>query len=164
MTAVDTPATTAVAAAGIAHRVVRYGEVASLAEAAEKRGLPIEKVLKSLVVRTGDDQYVMVLVPGDRVIDWPKLRGVLGSSRMSLAPADEAFAVTGYRPGAITPFGSNRRLEVVCDASVEGEVSVGGGAGGMSIHLEAGDLVTVTGAVVADVTKPAGGKGPLGND
>ncbi len=151
----ETPATLAVTAAGISHRVVEYGEVASLEEAARKRGVAVEKVMKSLVVRTGEDQFVMVIVPGDRVIDWPKLRAVVGVSRMSLAPADEALAVTGYPRGAITPFGSKRALPVICDVSLEGEVSLGGGAHGMSIHLDTADLVALTQARVADVTKQA---------
>jgi Cys-tRNA(Pro)/Cys-tRNA(Cys) deacylase len=151
----ETPATLAMSAAGISHRVVEYGEVASLEEAARKRGVAVEKVMKSLVVRTGEDQFVMVIVPGDRVIDWPKLRAVVGVSRMSLAPADEALAVTGYPHGAITPFGSKRAIPVICDVSLEGEVSLGGGAHGMSIHLDTADLVALTEARMADVTKQA---------
>ncbi len=150
----DTPATREVAASGLEHRVVAYGEVSSLEEAAEKRGVPVHKVMKSLVVRTDPDEFVMVIVPGDRVIDWPRLRKVVGSSRMSLAPAEKALAVTGYPSGAITPFGSKRSLPVILDASAEGEISLGGGAHGVSIHLDTEDLVAHTGATVAQVTKP----------
>ncbi len=150
----QTPATEAVAAAGIDHQVVEYGRVADIEEAARKRGVPVEKVMKSLVVRTGDE-FVMVIVPGDRVIDWPKLRAVVGKSRMTLATTDEALQVTGYPRGAITPFGAAQQLQVICDASASGEISVGGGAHGMSIHLQVADLVDFTGATVADITKMA---------
>jgi prolyl-tRNA editing enzyme YbaK/EbsC (Cys-tRNA(Pro) deacylase) len=90
------------------------------------------------------------------VIDWPKLRSLLGVSRISLASAAEALAATGYPRGAITPFGSTQVLPVVCDASAEGEISLGGGAHGISIHLDTADLVAATKATVADVTKAAG--------
>lgn len=155
MTAPDTPAIRAVREAGIGHTVVEDGKVASLEEAARRRGVSVHKVIKSLVVRTGEDEYVMVLVPGDRVIDWPKLRGLLSESRMSLAPTDEAFEATGYHRGAITPFGSRRALRVICDSSAEGEVSLGGGAHGVAIHLAVDDLVAHTAATVADVTRSA---------
>jgi Cys-tRNA(Pro) deacylase len=155
MTAPETPAIRAVVGAGIEHTVVQYGKVGSLEEAARRRGVPVAKVMKSLVVRTGEDAYVMVIVPGDRVIDWPKLRSLLGESRMSLAPTDEAFAATGYHRGAITPFGSRTALPVVVDATAEGEISLGGGAHGVAIHLDTADLVAHTDATVADVTKPA---------
>ena len=141
-------------AAGIEHHVVEYGEVADLEEAARKRGVPVEKVMKSLVVRTGDG-FAMVIVPGNRVIDWPKLRAVVGRSRMAFATTDEALQVTGYSRGAITPFGAAQQLPVICDASASGEISLGGGAHGMSIHLQVADLVDFTGATVADVTKMA---------
>jgi Cys-tRNA(Pro) deacylase len=151
----DTPAIRAITATGVAHRIVEYGKVPGLEEAARRLGVDPHCVMKSLVVRTADDEYVMVIVPGDRVIDWPKLRELLGESRMSLAPTDEAFAVTGYHRGAITPFGSIRQLPVICDSSVTGEISIGGGVHGVSILLDASDLIEFTGSVVADVTKPA---------
>lgn len=155
MTAPDTPAIRAVVESGIEHTVLQYGKVASLDEAARRRGVPVSKVMKSLVVRVDEGEYVMVIVPGDRVIDWPKLRELLGESRMSLAPADEAYEATGYHRGAITPFGSRRALPVICDASLDGEISIGGGAHGVAIHLQTDDLVAATEAKVADVTKPA---------
>lgn len=157
MTAPETPATRAVAAAGLPHRLVEYGRVRSLEEAARRRGVEVGQVIKSMVVRVAEGEHVIVLVPGDRVIDWPKLRALLGESRMSLAPADEAFEVTGYKRGAITPFGSKQDLPIVCDEAVLGmdEISVGGGVHGVSIHLAASDLVDRLEPTVADVTKPA---------
>jgi Cys-tRNA(Pro) deacylase len=152
---VDTAAIRAAHAAGLAHSVVEYGPVASLEEAADKRGVAVHDVMKSLVVRIGPDEFAMVIVPGDRVIDWPKLRAVLGMSRMALATEDEAFDVTGYRRGAITPLGSRRDLPVILDTTAVGEISLGGGTHGVSIHVDAVELVDHLGAQVADVTKPA---------
>lgn len=151
----DSPATMAVVESGLGHEVVEYGRVASIEEAAEKRGVPVHRVIKSIVVRRGEGDYLMVLVPGDRVIDWAKLRRVVGVSRMSLAEADEAFEVTGYRPGTITPFGSKTPLPVIADASMEGLASIGGGAHGVAINLDTADLVRHLGATMAEVTKPA---------
>jgi Cys-tRNA(Pro) deacylase len=142
-----------VAAAGLAHEVVEYGRVGSVEEAAEKRGVPVDRVIKSLVVRVSDGEFLLVLVPGDRVIDWPKLRAAVGASRMSMARADEAVAVTGYRPGTITPFGSKQELAVIADASMGGLASIGGGAPGVAINLDAQELIDHLGARVADVTR-----------
>jgi prolyl-tRNA editing enzyme YbaK/EbsC (Cys-tRNA(Pro) deacylase) len=49
-------------------------------------------------VRRGAGDYVFVLVPGGREIDWKKLRAHLGVSRLSLPDAEEARAATGYEP------------------------------------------------------------------
>ena len=74
----STPALEAAAAAGLSYRVIRHGPVGSLAEAARARGVAPADVVKTLVVRRGDDDSLFVLVPGDRALSWPKLRRLLG--------------------------------------------------------------------------------------
>jgi Cys-tRNA(Pro) deacylase len=137
---------------GIEYIVTRHGPVSSLAEAAAARGLEPRQIVKTMVVRVTEDDYRFVLVPGDREIAWPKLRALLGVNRLSMPPADEAFEVTGYVRGTITPLGSLRALPVVADASITGTVSIGGGDHGVAFTVEAGDLLDVLHAQVADVT------------
>jgi Cys-tRNA(Pro) deacylase len=151
----DNPALLAVTASGLAHQVVEYGRVASVEQAAVARGVALDRVIKTIVVRRGKGDLLMVLVPGDRVIDWAKLRTVCGVSRMSLASAEEALAATGYAPGTITPFGATTALPVIADASMGGPASIGGGAHGVAINLDASELIARFGAQVADVTKRA---------
>lgn len=138
----------------LAHEVVRHGPVRSLEEAAEARGVSPSQVIKTMVVRRADDDYLFVLVPGDRNIAWPKLRSFLGVNRLSMPDADEALAATGYQRGTITPFGASHEWPVVADKSLTGPVSIGGGAHGVSVTVEALDLVTVLKADRADVTEP----------
>jgi len=63
----------AVEAAGIHFTVTRHGPVRSLEEAAAARGVRPGDIVKSLVVRRADDDFLFVLVPGDRQFSWPKL-------------------------------------------------------------------------------------------
>lgn len=141
------------ALAGVRFDVVRHGQVGSLAEAAAARGVPPRAVVKTLVVRRGDDDYLFVLVPGDRHLSWPKLRALLGVSRMYLPDAEDAFRVTGYRRGTITPFGSTHAWPVVADAALVGEeITLGGGADGVAVRLQADDAIRALSATVADVT------------
>ena len=114
MDADQNPALLALEAAGIAHAVTRHGPVTSLAEAAAARGVQPGDIIKTLVVRRADDDFLFVLVPGDREISWPKLRALLGVNRISMPDADTALAVTGYERGTITPFGSTRAWPVCC--------------------------------------------------
>ncbi len=141
---------------GLAHTVTRHGPVRSLAEAAAARGLEPRAVVKTLVVRVTDGDYRFVLVPGDREIAWPRLRALLGVNRLSMPSAETAFAVTGYVRGTITPLGSSTAWPVVADASLTGPVSIGGGAHGVALTVDAGELVAALGATVADVTDPVG--------
>lgn len=142
-------------AAGLSITVVRHGPVGSLAEAAAARGVTPDRLVKTLVVRLSDDDFRFVLVPGDREISWPKLRAVLGVSRASMPSAEVAFDVTGYVRGTITPLGSTTSWPVVADERLSGRISLGGGAHGVGLTVEADELLAALGAQVADVTDPA---------
>jgi len=151
-----TPGIEAVRAAGIPFDVVRTERPSSAEESAALQGIELGQLLRTIVVRRGADDYVFVLVPGGRQIDWPKLRAHLGVKRLSLPDQDEAKAATGYERGAITPFGSATRWPVVADAAVIGSdrVAIGAGARGVNVHLSPRDLVASLRADVADVARP----------
>lgn len=145
----------ALEASGIAYRIVRHGRVNSLEEAAAARGVEPAAVVKTMVVRRGDDDFLFVLVPGDRTISWPKLRTVLAVSRLSMPDAATAKNVTGYERGTITPFGSLRAWPVVADERIcHGTVSIGAGGHGVAATLDGDALVATLDATVADVTEP----------
>jgi Cys-tRNA(Pro) deacylase len=148
----------ALEAAGIPFELTRHGPVRSLEEAATARGLEPHQVIKTIVVRRSDDDYLFVLVPGGRAISWPKLRALLGVSRLSMPDKDVAFEATGFERGTITPFGSTREWPVVADEQVveAATVSIGAGAHGVAATVDAADLVRALGARVADVTTPEG--------
>jgi Cys-tRNA(Pro) deacylase len=152
----DTPALRALEASGLAFRVVQTQPASSAEESAELQGIALGSLLRTIVVRRGDDDYLFVLVPGGRRFDWPKLREHLGVRRLSMPDADEARAVTGYERGAITPFGASRPWPVLIDAvALEPDVvAIGGGARGVNVHVSPHDLVDRLGATVADLSIP----------
>ena len=101
----------------------------------------------------GEGDFLFVLVPGDRTISWPKLRELLGVSRMSMPDAATALEATGYERGTITPFGSTTAWPVIADERLlSHEVTLGGGAHGVALAVDAGAAVTALDATVADVT------------
>ena len=153
----ETPATRALAGGDLDFRLVRTDRPGSVEESAALQGIEVGRLLRTIVVRRGAGDYVFVLVPGGRQIDWPKLRAHLGVKRLSLPDAQEARDATGYERGAITPFGARTGWPVVADATIPdlGTVAIGGGGHGVNLHLEAGDLVRTLRAQVADVTAPA---------
>jgi Cys-tRNA(Pro)/Cys-tRNA(Cys) deacylase len=152
----DTPALRALDGADLAFEVVRTERARSAEESAAFQGIELGSLLRTIVVRRGDDDYVFVLVPGGREIDWKLLRAHLGVKRLSLPDADEARAATGYERGAITPFGATTSWPVVADARIPDldRVAIGGGAHGVNLHVGGADLVAFLGAAIADVTKP----------
>lgn len=148
-------AVAALEASGLRYRLVRHGRVGSLAEAAAARRLAPDQLVKTIVVRRGDGDFLFVLVPGGRTISWPRLRELLGVSRLSLPDAETARDVTGYERGTITPFGSVTAWPVIADARVAGRpMSIGAGAHGVSATVDGSQMVLSLGATVADVTDP----------
>jgi Cys-tRNA(Pro)/Cys-tRNA(Cys) deacylase len=149
----DSAAIRALAATGVSHRVVRTEPAGSAEEAAALQEIPLDALLRTIVVRRGADDYVFVLIPAGRQFSWPKLRAHLGVSRLSLPDADEAQRATGYVRFTITPFGSTTAWPTLVDASVLGQpvVSVGGGIRGVNLHLAPTDLVAGLGAEVVDL-------------
>jgi Cys-tRNA(Pro)/Cys-tRNA(Cys) deacylase len=156
VTEADTPALRALQGSTLRYDVVRTERAHSAEESASFQGIELGQLLRTIVVRRGANDYVFVLVPGGREIDWKKLRAHLGVSRLSLPDADEAKAVTGYERGTITPFGSANAWPVIADATIRsiGTVAIGGGGHGINVHVDSELLEVALKAEVADVTKP----------
>ena len=79
-----TPGAPGARGGGIPFRLVRTERAGSAEESAALQGIPVEALLRTIVVRRGEDDYLFVLVPAGRRFDWPKLRAHLGVTRMSL--------------------------------------------------------------------------------
>jgi Cys-tRNA(Pro)/Cys-tRNA(Cys) deacylase len=152
---VSNPALEAAEALGVAHRVIRHGPVRNLTEAAQARGVAPADVVKTMVLRRGEDDFLFVLVPGDRAISWPKLRRLLGVNRLSMPDAEVARQATGYERGTITPLGSVRPWPVVADERLRGrEITLGAGEHGVALAANADEILQAVDASLADISDP----------
>jgi Cys-tRNA(Pro)/Cys-tRNA(Cys) deacylase len=150
MTEQKPPVSLALDELDIPHRVFTHpGLVNSLEQAARERGQRPEQVIRSILFRIGEDEYLMVLVAGPAQISWKALRSYLGQSRLTMASEEEVLAVTGYPIGAVSPFGTTRKLRVLVDPSVfiEKEISIGSGVRGTTVILKSDDLRRALGDV-----------------
>jgi Cys-tRNA(Pro) deacylase len=125
------------------------GLVTSLEQAAIERGQRPEQVVRSILFRLAQDEYLMVLVAGPRQVDWKALRRYVGQSRLTMATADEVRDVTGYEIGAVSPFALPRPVRVMLDESVtqEEEISIGSGIRNTTVILKSADLLRALGEV-----------------
>ncbi|MET1044135.1 MAG: YbaK/EbsC family protein [Microbacteriaceae bacterium] len=140
------------AAKGLAIEIVERPHVRSLEEAAAALGIEPADIVKTLVVKRQDGNYLFALIPGDKQIGWAKLRGVVGVNRLKLPEADAALEATGYERGTITPFGSTTAWPVYADESIVGRrVSMGAGDHGHSLFVDADALIAAFEATVADI-------------
>jgi Cys-tRNA(Pro)/Cys-tRNA(Cys) deacylase len=149
-----TPAVEAAKRAGITFELHEYegvevGEGDYAKAVAEALGRPPAQLYKTLVAKV-DGNLAVFVVPADRQLD---LRAA--GKRVELAGKAEAERATGYIVGGISPLGQRKRLPATIDSSVyEWEtILVSAGRRGLQIELAPSDLIALTSARVAEVTR-----------
>ena len=125
------------------------GPIHSLEQAARERGQLPEQVVRSIVFRLSHGEYLMVLIAGPGQISWSALRNYIGRSRVTMATEDEVLRITGYRLGAVSPFGLPEPMRILIDKSImiQEEVSIGSGVRGLAVILNSNDLLRALGEV-----------------
>lgn len=153
-----TPATAALAAAGVVHAVHTYEHDPATAsyglEAAEALGVEADRIFKTLLADTGDELVVGV-VPVTTQLDLKALAAAVGARRVAMAEPAVAERRTGYVVGGISPIGQKNRHRTVIDETAElwDTVYVSGGRRGLEVELAPADLVEVIGATLADIAR-----------
>ena len=87
------------------------------ADAAAAIGCSVAAIVKSLVFILGEDP-VMVLVPGDRMLDLARLEAVSGSGPARRATLEEVRNATGFAAGGTPPFGHIQPIRVFADEAL----------------------------------------------
>jgi len=153
-----TPAIRAAEAANIAFTLHRYdhdpraesfGE-----EAAEKLGLPPERVFKTLVARVDGKELILAVVPVGGRLDLKKLAAAAGGKKADMADPTAAERTTGYVLGGISPIGGRKRLRLFLDDSALGHdtIFVSAGQRGLQMELLPSDLIRLTDGTTAVIS------------
>lgn len=146
-----TPATLALAAAGVAFTLHPYEHDPRAAsyglEAAQALGVDPARVLKTLMA-TVDGRLSVGVVPVSGQLDLKALARALGGARAAMADVGAAERATGYVAGGISPIGQRRAHPTVVDVSAldHETVFVSAGRRGLDLEIGAADLVRVAGA------------------
>jgi prolyl-tRNA editing enzyme YbaK/EbsC (Cys-tRNA(Pro) deacylase) len=120
--------------------------------AAEKLGVKVGNIAKSLMFIGRDGRYFLVVCPGDRRVSNGKLKAAIGV-KARMAGAEEVRRLTGFPPGGVCPFGV-RGMDILLDEHL-GEYgtiypAAGTDASGVPISFE--QLKRITGGRVFDLT------------
>jgi Cys-tRNA(Pro) deacylase len=135
---INTPAIRYLEEHAVPYRLFHHaGPIESLEQAAEERHQTPTQVIRSIVFRLAEDNFIMVLMPGPEQIPWKKLRRYVNQSRLTLANEEELLAATGYRPGTVNPFGLPQSMRILIDRRIAdlSEISLGSGQRGWAILL-----------------------------
>lgn len=115
---------------------------------AQIRGTAPGQGAKAMLCRSkdGDPAYALVVLPGDRKLDFKRVAQVLGMKKATLASPDEAMATTGCAIGAIPPFVDAPGMRLVVDPDLVErfpEIAFNAGRLDRSIVLDSTDYVRI---------------------
>lgn len=121
--------------------------------AADAVGWPDEKVVKTLVVRSGPREFLFLLVPAHRDLSTRKLARVLGVKEVAMADLRDAERLTGYVAGGISPFGAWTALPVVLEQTLleHDEVLINAGRRGVLVAMNPWAIQELLDARIEDV-------------
>ena len=122
--------------------------------AAQKLGVAVGNIAKSLLFVGKDGRYRLLVCPGDRKVSNSKLKAALGvKSRM--ATAEETLAATGFKPGGVCPFGLEG-IEILLDQSLAdyGTLYPAAGTDSSGVPLDFQTLQRITAGRLVDCSDP----------
>lgn len=126
-------------------------------ETAEFLKVAPEVVFKTIVVtRDKPKKPLLAVIPGPNSVDLKLLAAVLGEKKVHLPTEREAEQLTGLQAGGISPLALiNKGFQMVIDSAAQkhAEIHVSGGQRGVNIRLPVADLIKLTNARVASISK-----------
>lgn len=126
-------------------------------ETAQLLNVEPASVFKTIVItRDKPKKPLLVVVPGPSSVDLKLLASALGEKKVYLPTEREAEQLTGLQAGGISPLALiNKGFQVLIDSSAQdySAIHVSGGQRGLNIKLPVADLVKLTNARLAVVSK-----------
>jgi Cys-tRNA(Pro)/Cys-tRNA(Cys) deacylase len=142
---------------GITYQVLMHDHKArNVEEAAAERGVPIQQIVKTLLVRRPNGRHLVALVRGDQRLSLKKLARLVGDKALEMAPPEDVPRITGYQIGAVAPLGLRRTdLPIYLDHHIleEPQVSISAGRHDAGLELATEDLIRAVHGQVADLTE-----------
>ena len=138
---------------GLAAIEFEPGSTATSQLAAERLGVLVGQIAKSLLFLGKDGRYAMLLCPGDRKVSSAKLKAALGV-KTRMARRDETLAATGFEPGGVCPFGIDAGIRILIDDSLAQYRTIypAAGTGASGVPMTFAQLVAITGGDVGEFT------------
>jgi len=142
---------------GIKANIIEYDStVESVKSASEASGFPPERILKTLILKAGDEYIAAVLRGNDR-LDKRKVEYTLGLKGVRFARPDEIKNLLCVGPGEVSPLTEGvASLRVIADskvAEIREEVLVGGGSLKHLVRVNVDDLLSVLKPIITDISK-----------
>ena len=127
----------------------------SAVNVAQKVGMPVEMVFKTLVVRGDKTGVLMACIPGNEELHLKQLAAVSGNKKVEMVHLREVLGLTGYVRGGCSPLGAKKEYPVYLDKSSEDceIIAISAGIRGQQILLSPTDLITAVKATVSNIVQ-----------
>ena len=120
---------------------------------AEKLGLSLEQVYKTIVMRNDRKEIYVFCQSADSEINLKKARTVTNSKEISPIKPEELLNLTGYIRGGCSPLGMKRQYQTFIDelATLQEKICISAGIRGMQIIINPEDLAKACNAEFVDL-------------
>lgn len=99
----------------IAYDVIEHEPVYTNPAMAEALNVSESDTVKSLVLLTKEKQMVVLVMPGDKRVDWKSAAAGIGTKKVSFAKPDQVLEKVGCEVGCVPPFGQLTHLPIYMD-------------------------------------------------
>jgi prolyl-tRNA editing enzyme YbaK/EbsC (Cys-tRNA(Pro) deacylase) len=134
--------------------IITEASTATVQLAAEVHGCAPGQIAKTLAIRVGDEEFLLV-TRGDARLNNQKAKAAFGGRPRMLGP-DDVLRLTSHAVGGVCPFGLPAPLKIYCDVSLKiyDEVIPAGGSTHASVRLPLTRLAELCGNRWADACEP----------
>jgi Cys-tRNA(Pro) deacylase len=92
-----------------------HAPVYTISAAALALGVKESQTVKSLVLKTKEEKFLVLILPGDKKLDWKLLGQQLKTKKLEFAKPEEVLQVVGCEVGCVPPFGHLTDLPIYMD-------------------------------------------------
>lgn len=127
----------------------------TIEETAKERGIHPSQMVKCMLLRDMDNNYVLACSPGNQSVDPKKVRALLQCRRMTCVNIEDVEAITGFAIGTVGPLRLKIDMPIIFDHSIKQEslVTISSGDRLAGIALQVNDLIRVVNPTLSDICK-----------
>ena len=102
----------------VTYEIVEHEPVYTNPAMAEALNVAESETVKSLVLKTKEGRMIVLVLPGDKKVDWKQAAAGTGTKKVSFARPEEVSQAVGCEVGCVPPFGHFSPLPIYMDSEL----------------------------------------------
>ncbi len=102
----------------IPYKIFEHEPVYTNPAMAEALNVSESETVKSLVLMTKEKEMVVLVLPGNKRVDWKKAASGVGTKKVSFAKPEQVSEKVGCEVGCVPPFGQMTPLPIYMDTEL----------------------------------------------